>query len=126
MQKKIREEFKGLFGCKRFAMHGRGTEIIGVGGTVRALLKLVNAYFDQNPENRIVTAHQLKEMIQLASSGDKKLKNLILKICPERIHTLIPGMLIAKNVIRETGCETIIVSRYGVREGYLHRRFLSK
>lgn len=126
MQKKIRDDFKTLFGCRRFAEQGIEKDIIGVGGTVRALLKLVNAYYRQHTDNRVITREQLKEILCLSMSKDREMQRLILKNCPERIHTIIPGMMIMKNIVLETKCENIIVSKYGVREGYLYRKYLSE
>lgn len=126
LQKRIREELKVVFGCKRRAKHHAKDGMIGVGGTARALLKLVNAYYHLETENRVITREQLKEILALAAARQKDMQRLILKICPERIHTIIPGMLILKNLVHDAECDKIIVSKYGVREGYLYRKFLSE
>ena len=38
---------------------------------------------------------------------------------PERIHTLIPGLLILMDIMQHCHCSYLLVSRYGIREGYL-------
>lgn len=43
----------------------------------------------------------------------------ILKIAPERVHTLVPGVVILSAVVELCRPETIVTSSYGVREGYL-------
>lgn len=126
LQKRIREELKVVFGCKRHARQLTKSGMIGVGGTARAVLKLVNAYYYLESENRVIAREQLKEILDLASSRQKDMQRLILKICPERVHTIVPGMMILKNLVRDAECDNIIVSKYGVREGYLYRKFLSE
>lgn len=39
----------------------------------------------------------------------------MLRIVPERIHTMIPGLMILEGVIECFGCKRIEISRYGVR-----------
>ena len=52
------------------------------------------------------------------------LENL-LKSAPERVHTLIPGMLILKSVAKRFfGGDIILANSFGVREGYLYERVL--
>ena len=46
------------------------------------------------------------------------------KIEPERIHTMIPGMLILRHMVQGFGAGRVIVSQYGVREGYLCQKIL--
>ena len=43
----------------------------------------------------------------------------LLKVTPERLHTLLPGMTILRQIARTFCSDTMIVSDYGVREGYL-------
>ena len=47
-----------------------------------------------------------------------------LKLEPERIHTMIPGMLILRHMVQGFGAGRVIVSQYGVREGYLCQKIL--
>jgi exopolyphosphatase/guanosine-5'-triphosphate,3'-diphosphate pyrophosphatase len=46
----------------------------------------------------------------------------IIKILPDRIHTIIPGMIILDSVVRQYNGEKIQVSEYGIREGYLYTK----
>lgn len=45
--------------------------------------------------------------------------DLILRLEAERIHTLIPGLLILQHTFHLFHAQQLIVSKYGVREGYL-------
>lgn len=98
--------------------------ICAVGGTARALLKIVNAVYDSGKENRIITLEQLEEVHDILRKHDAAARKLILKNCPDRVHTIIPGMLILNALMKKLGGRQIIVSRYGVREGYLCHRIL--
>ena len=65
-----------------------------------------------------------KAIAKRISKRDAASRNYILKLCPDRVHTIIPGMLVVKEIIERLHCEKIWVSRYGVREGYLCKNFL--
>lgn len=123
IQRKIRKEFKVLLGCGMFAKDYRKTQVIGVGGSARALLKIVNEFFDKEIENRKIKAGEINELVEMAENKDTGFYKLILKLCPDRIHTLIPGMLILQNIVKETKVKEIEISRYGVREGYLQKKY---
>ena len=53
---------------------------------------------------------------------EKDAMNLILLYEPERIHTLEPGVLLLRHLMDQYGAQTVTVSHYGVREGYLHQK----
>ena len=69
---------------------------------------------------------QLEEIIKTVRGNDKENFGHILKVVPERIHTIIPGMTILKTVARYFRSETVIVSKYGVREGFLIQKLIDK
>lgn len=98
--------------------------ICGIGGTNRALLSLANAYFKKPAENRAITAEEFKQLKKMILKKDETSKKLILKNCPDRIHTIIPGMLVTDEIIKKLGAKKILISRYGVREGYLCQKII--
>ena len=65
-------------------------------------------------------------MLAKVQKPDKDTLRLILKSAPDRIHTLIPGMLILDTVAEYFKSEKIHVSAFGVREGYLYARVLGE
>lgn len=97
-----------------------------VGGTARAILKISNSVFGAEKKNRIITSSQMEKLIDLLCSDKKTATSIILKHCPDRIHTIIPGTLILNGVMQKMGCKKIVVSCFGVREGYLCQRILKK
>lgn len=95
-----------------------------VGGTCRAILNIVNYHFNKEENNRIITKEEFNKILKILLKRDAASRNYILKLCPDRVHTIIPGMLVVKEIIERLHYEKIWVSRYGVREGYLCKNFL--
>ncbi len=96
--------------------------ICGVGGSMRAALKLNNFYFNQPPGNNKMPVEHLDEIVEVLLSNSSVGKALILKVCPDRIHTVLPGLCIIQGIVRHFGANTVVVSDYAVREGYLVSR----
>lgn len=92
--------------------------LCGVGGTTRATCKLVNDYFDIPLSNRKVNPDQIKKLMKSFYRSEGGVDR-ILRVVPERIHTIIPGMIILRTITKHFHCDEIIISEYGVREGYL-------
>ena len=67
---------------------------------------------------------EFDKILKILTKHDITSRNYILKLCPDRVHTIIPGMLVAKEVMEQLNCKELWVSRYGVREGYLCKNFL--
>ena len=49
----------------------------------------------------------------------------VYKTIPERLMTISTGLMILRQAIEKFGCETISVSNFGVREGFLIERVLN-
>ena len=99
------------------------TDICGVGGPIRAVQKM----------NRHVGGHsdgfsvkELRALLAKMQKPDKGALRMILKAVPDRIHTLIPGMLILDTAAEYFKSERIQVSAFGVREGFLYARVLGE
>lgn len=92
--------------------------LCGVGGTTRAACKLVNDFYDLPLTNRSFQRDQLKKLMKSFYHEDEGIQR-ILRVVPDRIHTIIPGMILLRAITLFYGCEDIMVSEYGVREGYL-------
>ncbi len=103
---------------------GEGKQLIGVGGTARATLKLACHYFNKEKKSNSVTAEELDELCAYMCSTDKSAVELILKLEPDRIHTILPGLLILQHVFHSLNIKKMIVGKYGVREGYLCQKII--
>ena len=88
-------------------------KIIGVGGTLRALKKLINS------QNNTVTLDEIEKLLALSKNDKKTYETLILNIIPERIYTITPGLIIIKTIMKFYDVSEISINNYGIREGYL-------
>ena len=98
--------------------------VYGIGGTNRALLSIANTYFKKSSENTIITFSEFKQLKKVILKKDDISKKLILKNCPDRIHTIIPGMFITYEIMKLFDSSQIIISKNGVREGYLCKKLM--
>ena len=87
-------------------------------------LNLVNYHFNKQENNRIITREEFDKILKILTKHDITSRNYILKLCPDRVHTIIPGMMVVKEIMDRLNCKELWVSRYGVREGYLCKNFL--
>lgn len=99
-------------------------QILGVGGTNRACMKLYNDFYNLGSTNSEMKCDKIPELLEAISGGKKKEMNKILKIVPDRIHTIIPGMLILDEIQKYYKCKSIKLSTWGVREGYMLEKVL--
>jgi len=93
--------------------------IIGIGGTVRAAAKLNNEFFDYHSENNLISIENLQQLINHYRDRDNKVMKAILRVAPERIHTLIPGLNILYSIAEYFDAKTIMANKYSIREGYV-------
>lgn len=102
----------------------RCVQIVAVGGTSRAAVRLRNDLSGPGPDPRAITAAELRTLFDRLKSGNRDALRQILRSAPDRVHTVLPGLMILNEVVRRCGAETVHVSSRGVREGYLLERVL--
>lgn len=100
--------------------------LVGVGGTARAVLKLARSYFKISNDCNSITASQLDELCSFLCKGKKEAIDLILKLEADRIHTILPGLLILQHIFHLYQAQHMVICKYGVREGYLCQKILRK
>ena len=98
----------------------------GVGGTVRAACQVANLLLDRPQDIRVLSRAELHQLLKRLKHPSHRDLHLLLKAAPDRIHTLIPGMLALETIAETYGVETITASPWGVREGYLRDRVLKE
>ncbi len=104
----------------------RPQRVCGVGGTARAVLKIAGACLDRPADERCLTPKQLHKLVGILSKRDVRARKLILNACPDRLHTILPGIVLMEAVCERLQAQELYISRYGVREGYLCRQLLEK
>lgn len=120
-RQEIENKIKDSFDDESFKDIPKHLQVICVGGTARACLKLCKELFGMPEESVSFTCEQLNLLADRLCKSDREAGQLILRYAPERIHTLIPGIMILTHLINLYNAEIITVSSYGVREGYLRR-----
>ena len=91
---------------------------------MRATFRLARHYYRKPDDCHSMTTEQLDELCDFLCDGEKEALDLILRLEAERVHTIVPGILILRHVLHLFRAKQMIVSKYGVREGYLCRRIL--
>ncbi|MCL1876263.1 MAG: hypothetical protein FWF87_08415 [Synergistaceae bacterium] len=99
--------------------------VCGIGGTIRAACKLNNDFYSMPPSNRQIEVVNIGNIIKILKEVNRETFHKVLRIVPDRIHTIIPGMTILKTITKRFNTESIIVSEYGLREGYLYQKLVS-
>ena len=118
---KIRETVAGSLKGARLPEH-RAEKVCGVGGTARAVLKIANAWLEKPAGNRILTPAEVHDLTALLLERARK---LILRHCPDRVHTILPGLMLMHALTDKLCRKELYISPYGVREGYLCHKLLN-
>lgn len=106
--------------------------ICGVGGTIRNVDRLNSYFYKLSKNNRFITTENLKWMVNKLENGEEKkyvprgLLEIFLEVVPERVRTIMPGMIILNTIVSRFNVQNIYVSRAGVREGFLYKRVLNQ
>ncbi len=93
--------------------------LLGVGGSIRACLKLYNDYYGYKPNNMKMTYSKMHKLLKNTFRGGKPDLDRILKIIPERIHTITPGLIILDEICDAYSIKEIELSPGGLREGFM-------
>lgn len=103
---------------------GPYTKLICTGGTARSVFKFAR-YLGLIPaSSNTMSAKDLLKTGEFLTGDRRDAADAILKVDPERIHTIIPGYMILQSIADHTAAKKITVSSYGVREGYLCQKIL--
>ena len=121
-QKRIMDAVQAAFAGDELKGIPAMDHLVCVGGTARAALRLCGSLFGLSDSDRRFTKEQLELLSAQLCKADKDAADLILRYEPERIHTLIPGLMLLRYLVERYRVSDITVSRYGVREGYLRRK----
>lgn len=98
--------------------------VLGVGGTNRACAKLYNDYYSLAAGNTVMECEKIRHMLGQMRKEEGIWRNRILKIIPDRIHTIIPGMIVLDEINSCYKCKEVELSAWGVREGYMIEKVL--
>lgn len=119
MREKAAKLLEGADGFSGLRCNG----LVGIGGTFKGACALYNAMYSHDKKNLVMEADCLEEMInhfsRLEEIGHEDAV-LLMKQVPDRINTIIPGMVIADVLVKSFQCGKITYSDSGVREGFIY------
>lgn len=123
----------GVFPTKREVKHIRhavrkmlpkelpdSRQLLVMGGTARAAGKLLSEICGAQPGG--FARREIRAAIRKMEAGDKPLIRALLRVAPERVHTLFPGMILLDEIATAFHAKRIVVYEEGVREGFLMDR----
>lgn len=116
--KEIKRHIRSVLDDYKISKFPNGMKFYGVGGSIRAAGEIAEEYFRLEDDEHF-SKKNVKEILDKIMEEDHELLRVILKECPDRIHTQTPGMLILNELMKELKIDSISVSSAGVREGYL-------
>ncbi len=123
-RKRIAEAIKEELSRQPIKPENPYNKLICTGGTARSVFKFAR-YLDIIPASAsTMHANDLAKVGELLTGNRSDAADAILKVDPERIHTIVPGYMIMQSIADQTKAKKIIVSSYGVREGYLCQKVL--
>ncbi|MBQ4054804.1 MAG: hypothetical protein IJD17_03740 [Clostridia bacterium] len=95
-----------------------GRELILIGGTGKAIRKLLCKFGYDGRRNSVSVLDELADRL---SRPDEKDIALLERTIPSRVETVIPGLLAYVAAAKATDSEFFTVSDGGIREGYLKK-----
>ena len=98
--------------------------ICGVGGSIRAAAKTLDCSKERREASNSFTLEELEQLYKEIKNCGRDAVDLILRAVPDRLHTILPGMIAIRVIMKRANCQKILVSRTGVREGYLYSQVL--
>lgn len=103
----------------------RSDQFFGIGGSIRAAAKMF-AQMSNLPERpKSLSRSDLETILDFARTNSHSFTHQALKASTERVHTIVPGIILMHRLMSEFGGDRIEICKYGVREGYLLERMLA-
>ena len=104
-------------------------DICGIGGTFKGARSLYNILYDLTEENKEMEAEKFGRIIEKyhRERGISQEDVIyLMRAVPDRINTIIPGMVIAKELALSFHSDILTYSDSGVREGYIYDQIIGK
>src|SRR5690606_33525090 len=115
----INSAFKDVLIKSDFPISKHST-IYGMGGTLNAIKKLIKALINETVSP--IQVEDLKSLLKKLYTNNKSTYLDLIRYTPERIHTLIPGLVIILTMMSIFDVKELNVSKRGIREGFIRRK----
>ncbi|EKU71057.1 hypothetical protein HMPREF9161_01151 [Selenomonas sp. F0473] len=104
----------------------RAVHMVGLGGVLSSASRM---YGLLHPEGapRLLPVETLPLLIDMFNTPeplDEQRAVLLLRAAPDRLHNIVPGMIIARVLAETFAAEDILYSDSGVREGYIWKEII--
>lgn len=96
------------------------------GGSMRAIRSVLVSLRWIEKDVYEFDASMIRQLVKYLQEDEGKTVHLFLKVKPDRVHTMFPGLLIIDTIAQYTKAKRIQVSTNGVREGYLMEKILGE
>jgi exopolyphosphatase/guanosine-5'-triphosphate,3'-diphosphate pyrophosphatase len=125
---KMREDIQNALAEVDFLQNLTVDNLIGIGGTSRSILKIYEAqnHLEESMFELIIPTTEITRTSMMVEGKKSAGVKLLLTAVPDRITTALPGAIIMDEICRNVKAKNFILSRYGVREGYLYSRILKQ
>lgn len=123
----MREEAEATLRAATAFADVREASIAGIGGTFKGATALYNALYEKPIDNVKMEAARLEALIERFTDEhgiNEAMTAMLMKTVPDRIYTVIPGLIIAEVLAARFHCKEITYSDSGVREGYIYSEVL--
>lgn len=101
--------------------------LYAVGGSARAALQMYNSYYKKDDSNLKMDVTDLKKLLKhIMNLNFSDKLNLILKVKADRVHTLLPGLILLLKIANYFSAKTIYISLSGIREGFIIEKITRK
>lgn len=104
----------------------RARHMVGMGGVLSSASRMHALLHPEEPP-RLLRSAALTEMIAMFGSGQPLSEQdtaVLLRAAPDRLHNIVPGMIIASVLAETFAAEDIRYSDSGVREGYIWKEII--
>ena len=95
------------------------SDLFGMGGSVRAAARVYGDLCNGGIRSNVLVPEQVDAIISYCEDAPGPFAHGLLRVCAQRVHTLVPGCAIIREVFRATGAQRMTIDKCGVREGYL-------
>lgn len=123
---KMRADAAHILGSARDFAGLRGLPACGIGGTFKGAAALSSSFFPAS-DGRTIRREEIATLLthflrDHALTEDDAVQ--LMRAVPDRMHTLLPGLVIADLLAENFALPAITYSDSGVREGYIYDRIL--
>lgn len=102
----------------------RSERAFGIGGSLRAVGKMLAQVEGVPASPESFTREDVDSLFALLERDPSAFAHAMVKAAPDRAHSLVPGMVIARTLMERLGIREVTLCKYGIREGYLTERML--